>query len=262
MILCIDVGNTNIKYAVFDRSELKVSFRVSTDLKRTSDEYGAQIVDMLSVNRISPAEIKGGIFSSVVPSLDYTIEHMLRVYFDIVPKQIAPGMKTGLKMRVDNAHEVGADRIVNNVSALKKYGCGKPMVVIDFGTATTFNILGADGEFIGGVIAPGIKGALDSLVSGTAKLPRVEIEAPKSVIATNTVTNMQAGIVFGFAGLVQFIVKKIKKELKTSDVLTIATGGFSGTIAKETDCIDVIDRMLTLDGLKYLYDLNSSEEVL
>ena len=262
MILCIDVGNTNIKYAVFDRSELKVSFRVSTDLKRTSDEYGAQIVDMLSVNRISPAEIKGGIFSSVVPSLDYTIEHMLRVYFDIVPKQIAPGMKTGLKMRVDNAHEVGADRIVNNVSALKKYGCGKPMIVIDFGTATTFNILGADGEFIGGVIAPGIKGALDSLVSGTAKLPRVEIEAPKSVIATNTVTNMQAGIVFGFAGLVQFIVKKIKKELKTSDVLTIATGGFSETIAKETDCIGVIDRMLTLDGLKYLYDLNSSEEVL
>ena len=262
MILCIDVGNTNIKYAVFDRNELKVSFRVSTDLKRTSDEYGAQITDMLSVNHISPMEIKGGIFSSVVPSLDYTIEHMLRVYFNIVPKQIAPGMRTGLKMRVDNAHEVGADRIVNNVSALKKYGCGKPMIVIDFGTATTFNILGADGEFIGGVIAPGIKGALDSLVSGTAKLPRVEIEAPKSVIATNTVTNMQAGIVFGFAGLVQFIVKKIKKELKTSDALTIATGGFSETIAKETDCIDVIDRMLTLDGLKYLYDLNSSEEVL
>lgn len=262
MILCIDVGNTNIKYAVFDRNELKVSFRVSTDLKRTSDEYGAQITDMLSVNHISPMEIKGGIFSSVVPSLDYTIEHMLRVYFNIVPKQIAPGMRTGLKIRVDNAHEVGADRIVNNVSALKKYGCGKPMIVIDFGTATTFNILGADGEFIGGVIAPGIKGALDSLVSGTAKLPRVEIEAPKSVIATNTVTNMQAGIVFGFAGLVQYIVKKIKKELKTSDVLTVATGGFSETIAKETDCIDVIDRMLTLDGLKYLYDLNSSEEVL
>ena len=262
MILCIDVGNTNIKYAVFDRNELKVSFRVSTDLKRTSDEYGAQITDMLSVNHISPMEIKGGIFSFVVPSLDYTIEHMLRVYFNIVPKQIAPGMRTGLKMRVDNAHEVGADRIVNNVSALKKYGCGKPMIVIDFGTATTFNILGADGEFIGGVIAPGIKGALDSLVSGTAKLPRVEIEAPKSVIATNTVTNMQAGIVFGFAGLVQYIVKKIKKELKTSDVLTVATGGFSETIAKETDCIDVIDRMLTLDGLKYLYDLNSSEEVL
>ena len=262
MILCIDVGNTNIKYALFDKEELKVSFRVSTDLKRTSDEYGAQIIDMLTVKGISPSKITGGIFSSVVPSLDYTIEHMLRVYLNIVPKQIAPGIKTGLKMRVDNAHEVGADRIVNNVSALRKYGCGKPMIVVDFGTATTFNILAADGEFIGGVIAPGIKGALDSLVSGTAKLPRVEIEAPKSVIATNTTTNTQAGIVFGFAGLVEYIVRKIKKELKTGDVLTVGTGGSPETIAKETDCIDVIDRMLTLDGLKYLYDLNSSEEVL
>ena len=135
------------------------------------------------------------------------------------------------------------------------------MIVVDFGTATTFNILDADYSFIGGVIAPGIKGSLDSLVSGTAKLPRVEIEAPKSVIATNTVTNMQAGIVFGFAGLVEYIVGKIKKELKCKDVITIATGGFSETIAKETKCIDVIDKMLTLNGLKYLYDLNSSEEI-
>ncbi len=260
MIICIDIGNTNIKYAIYDGAACKISFRVSTDLKRTSDEYGAQLTEMLRTNGISASSIKGGIFSSVVPSLDYTIEHMLRVYLHIVPRQIAPGMKTGLKMRVDNAHEVGADRIVNNVSALKKYGCGKPIIVIDFGTATTFNILAADGEFIGGVIAPGIKGALDSLVSGTAKLPRVEIEAPASVIATNTVTNMQAGIVFGFAGLVEYMVKKIRKELKTGDVLTVATGGFSETIAKETGCIDVIDKMLTLDGLKYLYDLNSSEE--
>ena len=260
MIICIDIGNTNIKYAIYDGAACKISFRVSTDLKRTSDEYGAQLTEMLRTNGISASSIKGGIFSSVVPSLDYTIEHMLRVYLHIVPRQIAPGMRTGLKMRVDNAHEVGADRIVNNVSALKKYGCGKPIIVIDFGTATTFNILAADGEFIGGVIAPGIKGALDSLVSGTAKLPRVEIEAPASVIATNTVTNMQAGIVFGFAGLVEYMVKKIKKELKTGDVLTVATGGFSETIAKETGCIDVIDKMLTLDGLKYLYDLNCSEE--
>ena len=260
MIICIDIGNTNIKYAIYDGAACKISFRVSTDLKRTSDEYGAQLTEMLRTNGIPASSIKGGIFSSVVPSLDYTIEHMLRVYLHIVPRQIAPGMKTGLKMRVDNAHEVGADRIVNNVSALKKYGCGKPIIIIDFGTATTFNILAADGEFIGGVIAPGIKGALDSLVSGTAKLPRVEIEAPASVIATNTVTNMQAGIVFGFAGLVEYMVKKIRKELKTGDVLTVATGGFSETIAKETGCIDVIDKMLTLDGLKYLYDLNSSEE--
>ena len=260
MIICIDVGNTNLKYAIYDGVERRISFRVSTDLKRTSDEYGAQLTEMLRANHIDTADITGGIFSSVVPSLDYTIEHMLRVYLHIVPKQIAPGLKTGLKMRADNAREVGADRIVNNVSALEKYGCGKPMIVVDFGTATTFNILSEQGEFIGGVIAPGIKGSLDSLVSGTAKLPRVEIEAPKSVIATNTVTNMQAGIVFGFAGLVEFIVRKIKKELQRSDVRVIATGGFSETIAKETGCIDVIDKMLTLDGLKYLYDLNASEE--
>ncbi len=260
MIICIDVGNTNIKYAIFDGDELKFSYRVATDLKRTSDEYGAQLVGMLEFNRIQSGDITGGIFSSVVPSLDYTIEHMLKVYLNIIPKQLAPGLKTGLKMRADNAREVGADRIVNNVSAIRKYGAGKPMIVIDFGTATTFNILNADYEFIGGVIAPGIRGSLDSLVSGTAKLPRVEIEAPKSVIATNTVTNMQAGIVFGFAGLVDFIVKKIKKELGTQDVLTIATGGFSETIAKETTCIDIIDKLLTLNGLKYLYDLNSLEE--
>lgn len=256
MIICIDIGNTNIKYAIFDGDTLKLSFRVATDLKRTSDEYGSQLVSMLAFNGIEPKDITGGIFSSVVPSLDYTIDHTCRVFLHIVPMQIAPGLKTGLNIKADNAKEVGADRIVNNVGALKMYGKKKPIIIVDFGTATTFNILNEQGDFIGGVIAPGIKGSLDSLVSGTAKLPRVEIEAPRSVIATNTVTNMQAGIVFGFAGLVEYIVKKIKKELKTSDVLTIATGGFSETIAKETACIDVIDKMLTLNGLKYLYDLN------
>ena len=260
MIICIDVGNTNIKYAIFDGDALKFSFRVATDLKRTSDEYGSQLIGMLEFNGLKADDITGGIFSSVVPSLDYTIEHMLKMYLKIDPLQLAPGLKSGLKMHVDNAREVGADRIVNNVSALHKYGRGKPMIVVDFGTATTFNIISKEGEFIGGVIAPGIRGSLDSLVSGTAKLPRVGIEAPKSVIATNTTTNMQAGIVFGFAGLVEYIVKKIKKEHKADDEFTNATGGFSETIAKETKCIDVIDKLLTLDGLKYLYDLNCSEE--
>lgn len=260
MIICIDIGNTNIKYAIFDGEALRFSFRIATDLNRTSDEYGAQLVSMLDFNGVAVREITGGIISSVVPSLDYTIEHMLSLYLNISPKVIAPGLKTGLSMRADNAREVGADRIVNNVAAIKKYGSGKPMIVIDFGTATTFNILNEKNEFIGGVIAPGIRGSLDSLVSGTAKLPRVEIEAPKSVIATNTVTNMQAGIVFGFAGLVEYIVKKIKTELGVKEIITIATGGFSGIIAKETKCIDVIDKMLTLNGLKYLYDLNCSEE--
>ena len=260
MIICIDIGNTNIKYAVYDKNELLVSFRVSTDFKRTSDEYGEQIIGMLDIKGIKAKDITGGIVSSVVPSLDYTIDKMCEIYFAIKPLHIAPGLKSGLNIRCDNAREVGADRIVNCVSALVQYGEKKPMIVIDFGTATTFNIINENEEFIGGVIAPGIKGSLDSLVNGTAKLPRVEIEAPKSIIAKNTVTNMQAGIVFGFAGLVEYIVKRIKKELKTSDVKTIATGGFSNVISKEIECIDVVDKLLTLKGLKYLYELNQETQ--
>lgn len=259
MIICVDIGNTNIKYAVYDGKDLKVSFRVSTDFKRTSDEYGEQIIGMLDIKGIKAKDITGGIVSSVVPSLDYTIDKMCEVYFDIQPLHIAPGLKSGLNIRCDNAREVGADRIVNCVSAIVEYGENCPMIVIDFGTATTFNIISENNEFIGGVISPGIKGSLDSLVSGTAKLPRVEIEAPKSIIAKNTVTNMQAGIVFGFAGLVEYIVKRIKKELKCPNVKTIATGGFSTVIAKEVECIDVVDKLLTLKGLKYLYDLNVAE---
>ena len=257
MIICIDVGNTNIKYAIFDKDELKFSFRVATDLKKTSDEYGAQLTAMLAANGVDVQEIEGGIISSVVPSLDYTVDKMCDLYLHITPLHIAPGLKSGLNIRCDDAREVGADRIVNCVSAITSYGDGTPMIVIDFGTATTFNVINSNNEFIGGVISPGIKGSLDSLVNGTAKLPRVEIEAPSSVIAKNTVTNMQAGIVFGFAGLVEHIVKRIKKELKCPTARTIATGGFSNVISKEIECIDVVDKLLTLKGLKYLYDLNS-----
>ncbi len=257
MIICIDIGNTNIKYAIYDRKELKFSFRVATNLKKTSDEYGALLTSMLSTQGVSAEDIEGGIISSVVPSLDYTIDKMCEIYLHISPLHVAPGLKSGLNIRCDDSREVGADRIVNCVSAIVEYGEGVPMIVIDFGTATTFNIINENNEFIGGVIAPGIKGSLDSLVNGTAKLPRVEIEAPKSVIAKNTVTNMQAGIVFGFAGLVEYIVKRIKKELKAPVVKTIATGGFSKVIAKEIEGIDVVDKLLTLKGLKYLYDLNT-----
>lgn len=261
MIICIDIGNTNIKYAIYDKDELKFSFRVATDLKKTSDEYGALLTGMLESKNVSASSIEGGIVSSVVPSLDYTIDRMCKLYLEIEPKHVAPGLRSGLNIRCDDAREVGADRIVNCVSAIVGYGGeGKPMIVVDFGTATTFNIISDKDEFIGGVIAPGIKGSLDSLVNGTAKLPRVEIEAPQSVIAKNTVTNMQAGIVFGFAGLVEYIVRRIKKELKTEDVKTIATGGFSNVISKEIGCIDVVDKLLTLKGLKYLYELNAEEK--
>ena len=256
MILCLDVGNTNIKYAVFDGNELKLSFRVATEHKKTSDEYGGQLISILGNNGINASEIEGGIISSVVPQLDYTLERMCRTYLKIQPLMLGPGLKTGLNLKVDDAKEVGADRVVNNVSAVKKYGY--PLIIIDFGTATTFNVIDEKSQFVGGVIAPGIKGSLDSLVNGTAKLPRVEIERPKSVIGRNTVTNMQSGIFFGFAGLVEYIVKKIKREMKADKIKVIATGGFSEVIAGEISCIDEVDKLLTLSGLKYLYDLNSA----
>ncbi len=257
MIICLDVGNTNIKYAVYDGETLKISFRVATEHKKTSDEYGGQLISILGNNKIDVSEISGGIISSVVPQLDYTLERMCVNYLGIKPMMLVPGLKTGLNLRVDNAKEVGADRVVNNVAAVKKYGY--PLIVIDFGTATTFNVIDKKGEFIGGVIAPGIKGSLDSLVNGTAKLPRVEIERPASVIGKNTVTNMQSGIVYGFAGLVEYIVKKIKREMKEENVTVVATGGFSEVIAKEISCIDKVDKLLTLEGLRYLYGLNRAE---
>ncbi len=257
MVLCIDVGNTNIKYGLFEKEKLVASFRVESQLKRTSDEYGSVLVNMLAIKGITTAQIEGVIISSVIPSLDYTIEKMCAVYIGVKPIFVGVGTKTGLNIKVDNAREVGADRIVNNVGAIQKYGKG--LIVIDFGTATTFNIINEDGEFVGGVISPGIKGSMDSLVNSTAKLPRVEITPPKSIVAKNTITNMQAGIVFGFAGLVEFIVKRIKKEMKLDNMKTIATGGFSDVIAKEISCIDIVDKTLTLEGLKYLYDLNNAE---
>lgn len=258
MIICLDVGNTNIKYALFEGDKFILSFRVATEHKKTSDEYGGQLISILKNNGVSPRDITGGIISSVVPPLDYTLERMCNTYLKITPLVVGSGLKTGMNLKVDNAKEVGADRVVNNVAAVKKYGA--PLIVIDFGTATTFNVINEKGEFIGGAVAPGIRGSLESLVSGTAKLPRVEIETPKSVIGKNTTTNMQAGIVFGFAGLVGYIVKKIRREMKLPDMRVVATGGFSEIIAREISCIDHVDKLLTLQGLKYLYDINTPED--
>ncbi|MBO6263270.1 MAG: type III pantothenate kinase [Clostridia bacterium] len=257
MIFCIDIGNTNIKYAVFDGDTLKASFRVNSHRISTADEYGVVVRDLLKAAEISLSDIDGVIMSSVIPSLNYTMEHMCRDYLGHKPLIVGPGIKTGLNVRVDNSREVGSDIIVDSVSAIKKYGGkGQPLICIDFGTATTFDIINEKSELIGAVIAPGIKGSLDSLVNNTASLPAIELEKPPSVIAKNTVNCMQAGIIYGFAGLVSNIVANIKKELGRDDVKVIATGGMSGIIFKEVDCIDVVDRMLTLNGLKIIYNLN------
>lgn len=254
MLLAIDVGNTNIKYAVFDGDNLIASFRVSSHTSKTADEYGAVLSNLMGNSGISHKDITGVILSSVIPSLNYTICHMCEYFFGLKPLVIGPGIKTGLNIKADNPREVGADIIVNSVAAVKKYG--GPVVVIDFGTATTFDVITAKGELVGVIIAPGIKTALESLVHGTAQLPMIELTAPKSVIAKSTETAMQAGIIFGFAGLVENIIKKIKKELGVSEIFVVATGGMGKMIKDEVSCIDKVDRTLTLEGLKIVYELN------
>lgn len=255
MIFCIDIGNTNIKYGVFEGERLVESFRVASKKKSTADEYGIIVRDLLSNAKIKKSQIDGVIMSSVIPQLNYTMEHMCEYYLGKKPIVVGPGIKTGINLKVDSPREVGADRIVNSVATFKKYGGKKPVVCIDFGTATTFNVLNENGDLIGGVISPGIKTALDSLVNGTAKLPNIELELPGSCICKNTITNMQAGLLYGFVGLVDKIVEMIKSELGR-EVLVVATGGLSAIIAKESKSINVVDRTLTLNGLRLLYELN------
>ena len=254
MLLAIDLGNTNIKYGVFDGDKMLASFRVSSRISRTADEYGSVLVGLLSDSGIKKSDINGIIFSSVIPALNYTICHMCEYFFGISPIIVGPGVKTGLNIKAENPKEVGADIIVNSVSAFNKYG--GPIVVIDFGTATTFDIVTEKCELLGVVIAPGIKTSLEGLVNKTAQLSMIELDAPKTVIGKNTKHCMQSGIIFGFAGLVDSILKRIKKELGIEKIKVVATGGLGEIIAKEVDSISIVDRTLTLDGLKTIYNLN------
>ena len=254
MLLAIDLGNTNIKYGVFDGDKMLASFRVSSRISRTADEYGSVLVGLLADRNISKADIDGIIFSSVIPALNYTICHMCEYFFGISPLIVGPGIKTGLNIKADNPKEVGADIIVNSVSAFNKYK--GPIIVIDFGTATTFDVVSEKCELLGVVIAPGIKTSLEGLATKTAQLPMVELDAPKTGIGKNTKHCMQAGIIFGFAGLVENIIKKIKKELGLAEIKVVATGGLGEIIAKEVKLINTVDRTLTLDGLKLIYELN------
>ena len=254
MLLAIDVGNTNIKYGVFDGKKLVASFRVSSRINRTADEYGSVLVGLLSDSSLKKTDIDGVIISSVIPSLNYTICHMCEFFFGITPIMIGPGVKTGLNIKADNPREVGADIIVNSVSAFHKYG--GPLIVIDFGTATTFDVISEKGELLGVIIAPGIKTSLEGLVSKTAQLPMIELDAPKTVIGKNTKHCMQSGVIFGFAGLVDNIVNKVKKELGISDIKVVATGGLGEIISKEVKTLIKVDRTLTLEGLRVIYELN------
>ena len=254
MILTLDIGNTNIKSAVFDGNNMVKYWRLKTDGAATSDELGIHMLALLQNGGLTPECIDGIIMSSVVPTINFTVDHMCRDYLGRAPIQIGPGMKTGLNIRYENPRELGGDRIANAVACYAFYG--GPSIFIDFGTATTFGVLSGKGDFLGGAICPGIKISTEALVSGAAKLPRVELVRPETVIGRNTVTNMQSGIYYGYIGLVENIVRKMKEELGREDVKVVATGGLSRLLAPDTHAIDVFDGLLTLKGLRLIYERN------
>ena len=251
MILLIDVGNTNVTIGACENNEIKASWRMTTNKDQTSDEIGVTLRNFFTYNEIDIANIEGTIISSVVPPIMYSLTHAVRKYIGTEPIIVKSTSKMGLTIKVDNPKEVGADRLVNAVAAIKKYKA--PLIIVDFGTATTFCTINKDNEYLGGVILPGVKISLNALVEKTAKLPRIEIAKPETIIGTNTVSSMQAGMYYGYAGSVDNIVTKIKEELG-EDATVIATGGLARMIAKEAKTIDTIDSELTLEGLKIIYD--------
>lgn len=257
MLLVFDVGNTNIVMGTFEEDKLTFSWRMSTDKDKSSDEYVVLINQMLQYQNIHQSQVEDVIVSSVVPDLMYSLEHAIRKLFNLMPLLVEPGIKTGMDVQYDNPKQVGADRIVNAVAALKKYG--GPLIIVDFGTATTFCAISREGQYLGGTIAPGIKISSDALFQKAAKLPRIDLVKPGHVICKNTVSSMQSGIIYGYVGLVEHIAHKMKLELSPDDpsaVQVIATGGLSTLISSETTIIDLVDKTITLDGLKIIYDMN------
>lgn len=260
MILVIDVGNTNIVLGVYKDKELIVDWRLSTDSKRTADEYGIQVTDLFLHNKLDLSDVEGVIISSVVPNIMYSLEHMILKYFEVIPIVVGPGVKTGINIKYDNPKEVGADRIVNAVAAREIYK--KPVIIIDFGTATTFCAVTIKGDYLGGTICPGIKISSEALFERAAKLPRIELVKPAGVICKNTVASMQAGIIYGYIGQVDYIVSKMKKEmidLGEKEPFVVATGGLAKLISEESKFMDLIDPILTLKGLRIIYEKNKEQ---
>ncbi len=254
MILVLDVGNTNIVLGVFNNNRMVTSWRISTDKNKSSDEYGMVINELFKYEGLQMQDMEAVVISSVVPPLMHSLQRAVNKYCGIDPLIVGPGVKTGIDIKYDNPKEVGADRIVNAVAALRKYG--GPVIVVDFGTATTFCAISDKAEYLGGAIAPGIIISSDALFQRAAKLPRVELIKPERYVCKNTISSMQAGIVYGYAGLVENIVNNMKKELCWNHAKVIATGGLSRLIAGETRAIDTVDSLLTLDGLHIIYQMN------
>jgi type III pantothenate kinase len=253
VLLAVDIGNTNIVAGVFDGDRLRMSWRLATDRRKTTDEYAAALRSLLDHRGVSLRDVTGVAISSTVPPLTATFRRLSETYFDLPPVIASPQIKTGITIATTNPAELGPDRIVNSLAAMRLYRL--PAIVVDLGTATTFDAVSGDGRLLGCSIAPGIESALDGLVSHAARLFTVELKAPKTAIGRNTVTAMRSGLVLGYVGLVEYLVRRIKQELE-GDPLVIATGGLASVIVPETDTIDVVDPDLTLQGLRLLYELN------
>jgi type III pantothenate kinase len=250
MLLAVDVGNTNIMIGVFEQKEVKVCWRLATNWNSTEDELGIVVKNLLHHSGISPREISAVVISSVVPPLMYSIERMAEKYFSVKPLVVGPDLEIGLKILLDNPREIGADRVVNALAGYTLYG--GPLIIVDFGTATTFCAISAEGEYLGGAIAPGIGISVEALFEKAAKLPRVELIRPPKTIGKNTISSLQSGIIYGFVGQVDGIVRRMAKEFPDPP-LVVATGGFALLIARESEVIDRVNPLLTLEGLHIIY---------
>lgn len=256
MLLVIDVGNTNIVLGIFKGKKLVYDWRISTDREKTADEYGLMLMQIMDSQNIKIDNINDIIISSVVPNIMDIFPEICEKYFNIKPIIIGPGVKTGMNILYDNPKEVGADRIVNGVAAFEKYG--GPLIAVDLGTAITFDVINQKGDYLGGAICPGVKISADALFQRASKLPKVEILKPEKIIGKNTVNSMQAGLFYGYVGMIDYIIENIIKEINSSveDVKVIATGGYSRLFLNESKYIQKIDQMLTLDGLRIIYERN------
>lgn len=258
MIIAVDIGNTNIKIGIFSSDgKLVKSFKMSSDVKRTSDEYVALLVQLLTYNKIAVSDINGAIVSSVIPQLDYTFTNVISYVFGVKPLVVGVGVKTGLAIRYDFPRELGSDRIITCVAADKLYGA--PFILVDFGTATTFNVVNERKEFIGGAITLGIKSTIEGLARCTAKLPNVDLETPRKVTAQSTRKAIQSGVIYGAVGQVKYIVDRLRSENALPDVQVIATGGLSRFVYEVEPLFDHVDRELSLKGLYEIYRLNVAD---
>ena len=257
MLLALDIGNTAITIGVFEGETLRARWSIATDVENLVDEYAILLLNLLRTSGLGPGDVDEAILGSVVPSLTPVFQEVCRRYFSVAPLVVDPGVRTGVRILYDSPRDVGADRVIDAVAAIKLYG--PPLIVVDFGTATVFDAISKEGDYVGGAIAPGIGISMEALFERTAKLPRIELERPKTAIGKTTVSAMQSGIVFGYVGLIEGIAARMKEELG-GDAKVVATGGLAPLIARETPIIQFVNVDLTLIGLRLIQEANRNQE--